>query len=93
MAEKEPELQTREEQIAHAKELYGRGYRNYVVGDFNEAAEDLSRSCELYATLYGDESEEVLILYTYLLYGWIINFHLLHYFNRLPFPTCFMERL
>lgn len=59
MAEQEPELKTREEQIAHAKELYGRGYRNYVVGDFNEAAEDLSRSCELYAQLYGDESEEV----------------------------------
>lgn len=60
MAEKEPELETREEQIARAKELYARGYRNYVVGDFNEAAEDLSRSCELYAKLYGDESEEVL---------------------------------
>lgn len=63
MAEKSPELVTREEKIAQAKELYARGYRNYVVGDFNEAAEDLSRSCELYAELYGDESEEVSCVY------------------------------
>lgn len=59
MAEKAPELITREDKIAHAKELYARGYRNYVVGDFFEAAEDLSRSCELYAEIFGDESEEV----------------------------------
>lgn len=49
MAEKSPDLVTREEKISQAKEYYARGYRNYVVGDFNEAAEDLSRSCELYA--------------------------------------------
>lgn len=60
MAEKSPELVTREEKISQAKELYARGYRNYVVGDFNEAAEDLSRSCEMFATLFGDESEEVI---------------------------------
>lgn len=59
MAENAPELVTREDKIAHAKELYAKGYRNYVVGDFYEAAEDLSRSCELNAELYGDESEEV----------------------------------
>lgn len=50
---------TREDKIAQAKEYYARGYRNYVVGYFNEAADDLSRSCELYAELFGDESEEV----------------------------------
>lgn len=59
MAEKYPDIETREDKIAEAKKFYARGYRNYVVGDFNEAAEDLSRSCELYAELYGDESEEV----------------------------------
>lgn len=59
MAEKATELVAREDKITQAKELYARGYRNYVVGDFNEAAEDLSRSCELYAELFGDESEEV----------------------------------
>lgn len=59
MAEKAPEPLTREEKINQAKEFYARGYRNYVVGDFNEAAEDLSHSCELYAELFGDESEEV----------------------------------
>lgn len=58
MAEQLPKLTSREDKIAQAKELYARGYRNYVVGDFNEAAEDLSRSCELYAQLFGDESEE-----------------------------------
>lgn len=61
MADKAPELETHEDRVAQAKEFYARGYRNYVVGDFNEAAEDLSRSCELYAELYGDESEEVAI--------------------------------
>lgn len=61
MADKSPEELTREDRIAQAKEFYARGYRNYVVGEFNEAAEDLSRSCELYAELYGDESEEVAI--------------------------------
>lgn len=59
MAEKAPELMTREDKIAKAKEFYACGYRNYVVGDFNEAAEDLSKSCELYAEIYGDESKEV----------------------------------
>lgn len=59
MAEKAPELVTREDKISQAKEFYARGYRNYVVGDFNEAAEDLSRSSELFAELFGDESEEV----------------------------------
>lgn len=49
MAEKAPEPMTRDEQIASAKELYARGYRNYVVGDFYAAVDDLSRSCELYA--------------------------------------------
>ncbi|XP_031630764.1 uncharacterized protein LOC116345490, partial [Contarinia nasturtii] len=61
MAEQSPDLVTREEKINQAKDFYARGYRNYVVGDFNEAAEDLSRSCELYAELYGDESEEVAV--------------------------------
>lgn len=59
MAEKAPELITPEDKIAQAKEYYARGYRNYIVGDFNEAAEDLSRSCELYSEIFGDESEEV----------------------------------
>lgn len=59
MAEKAPEPISREDEIAKAKEHYAIGYRNYVVGSFHEAAEELSRSCELYAKLYGDESEEV----------------------------------
>lgn len=61
MADQAPEAETREAQIAQAKELYARGYRNYVVGEFNEAADDLSRSCELYSKLYGELSEQVAI--------------------------------
>lgn len=61
MADKTAEELTRQDRIVQAKDFYARGYRNYVVGEFNEAAEDLSRSCELYAKLYGDESEEVAI--------------------------------
>lgn len=61
MADKAPEELNREDRIVKAKDFYARGYRNYVVGEFNQAAEDLSRSCELYAELFGDESEEVAI--------------------------------
>lgn len=61
MADKAPEELSREDRIVQAKDFYARGYRNYVVGEFNQAAEDLSRSCELYAELFGDESEEVAI--------------------------------
>lgn len=49
MAEKAVDLMTRDEKIASAKDFYARGYRNYVVGDFYVAVEELSRSCELYA--------------------------------------------
>lgn len=61
MVDKAPEELTREYQIVQAKEFYALGYRNYVVGEFTQAAEDLSRSCELFAKVHGDESEEVAI--------------------------------
>lgn len=31
----------------------------FFKGDFNSAVDDLSRSCELFAECFGDESEEV----------------------------------
>lgn len=59
MAEKSAELITREDKINQAKEYYGRGSRNYLVKDYSEAAEDFSRSCELYAELYGENADEL----------------------------------
>lgn len=41
MAEKPEELETREEKLQRAKELFGRGSRNYYVKAYAEAADDL----------------------------------------------------
>lgn len=41
MAEKPEELETPEEKLQRAKELFGRGSRNYYVKAYSEAADDL----------------------------------------------------
>ena len=57
---------TVEEKTAKAKELYGKGCRNYFVKNYTEAADDLSDACELYGEIFGtqgDELGEVYLLY------------------------------
>jgi nuclear autoantigenic sperm protein len=57
---------TVEEKSLKAKELYGKGCRNYYVKNYTEAADDLSDACELYGELFGlqgDELGEVYLLY------------------------------
>lgn len=66
MADKAEDKVTAEEKTLKAKELYGRGCRNYYVKNYSEAADDLSDACELYGLLYGvdgDELGEVYLLY------------------------------
>lgn len=67
MAEKTEIAMTVEEKIIQAKELYGRGRRNYLVKSYYEAADDLSRVCSMYADIYGSNSDELGM--PYLLYA------------------------
>lgn len=65
MAEIAEDLLTAEQKEERAKEYFNRGSRNYLVKDYSEAAEDLSRACECYAEIYGNESEEIALPFLY----------------------------
>lgn len=65
MAEKK-EL-TQEEKVELAKELFTRGSRNYLVKEYSESADDLSRACEMFAEIYGNYADELAM--PYLLYA------------------------
>uniref|UniRef100_A0A182SHL7 Tetratricopeptide SHNi-TPR domain-containing protein n=1 Tax=Anopheles maculatus TaxID=74869 RepID=A0A182SHL7_9DIPT len=59
MAEKSEKLVTKDERISEAKELFGRGSRNYCMKQFADAADDLSECCSIYSELYGPNAEEL----------------------------------
>uniref|UniRef100_A0A182QWV8 Tetratricopeptide SHNi-TPR domain-containing protein n=1 Tax=Anopheles farauti TaxID=69004 RepID=A0A182QWV8_9DIPT len=59
MAEKSETLVTKEERINEAKELFGRGSRNYCVKQYADAADDLSACCSIYSELYGPNAEQL----------------------------------
>ncbi|KFB44649.1 AGAP002782-PA-like protein [Anopheles sinensis] len=67
MAEKSETLVTKEERINEAKELFGRGSRNYCMKQYAEAADDLSACCGIYSELYGPQADECGL--PYLLYA------------------------
>lgn len=58
MAEKSEILVTEEEKMAEAKELFGRGSRNYCMKQYADAADDLSACCTIYSELFGPLSNE-----------------------------------
>uniref|UniRef100_A0A336KEN5 CSON009459 protein n=1 Tax=Culicoides sonorensis TaxID=179676 RepID=A0A336KEN5_CULSO len=58
MAEKPEELETPEDKLQRAKELYGRGSRNYYVKAYSEAADDLSQACAIFADIHGPTADE-----------------------------------
>lgn len=58
MAEKSETLVTKEDKVAEAKELFGRGSRNFCMKQYSEAADDLSACCAIYSDLYGPTSDE-----------------------------------
>uniref|UniRef100_A0A182PDZ6 Tetratricopeptide SHNi-TPR domain-containing protein n=1 Tax=Anopheles epiroticus TaxID=199890 RepID=A0A182PDZ6_9DIPT len=59
MAEKSETLVTKEEKINEAKELFGRGSRNYCMKQYSDAADDLSACCSIYSELYSPSAEEL----------------------------------
>lgn len=67
MAEKSETLVTKEEKVAEAKELFGRGSRNFCMKQYSEAADDLSACCAIYSDLYGPTADECGL--PYLLYA------------------------
>lgn len=67
MAEKPEELETPEEKLVRAKELFGRGSRNYYVKAYSEAADDLSQACAIFASVHGPVADEC--GFPYLLYA------------------------
>ncbi|KXJ83868.1 hypothetical protein RP20_CCG028088 [Aedes albopictus] len=67
MAEKSETLVTKEEKMAEAKELFGRGSRNYCMKQYSDAADDLSACCNIYSELYGPTADECGV--AYLLYA------------------------
>lgn len=44
--------------MAEAKELFGRGSRNYCMKQYSDAADDLSACCTIYSELYGPTADE-----------------------------------
>uniref|UniRef100_A0A1Q3EWA1 Putative histone-binding protein n1/n2 n=1 Tax=Culex tarsalis TaxID=7177 RepID=A0A1Q3EWA1_CULTA len=58
MAEKSETLVTKEDKMAEAKELFGRGSRNFCMKQYSEAADDLSACCAIYSELYGPTADE-----------------------------------
>lgn len=58
MAEKSEALVTKDEKVAEAKELFGRGSRNFCMKQYSDAADDLSACCSIYSELYGPTADE-----------------------------------
>lgn len=58
---------TNDEKAAEAKELFGRGSRNYCMKQYSDAADDLSSCCAIYSELHGPTAVECGV--PYLLYA------------------------
>ncbi|XP_070504361.1 nuclear autoantigenic sperm protein homolog isoform X2 [Chironomus tepperi] len=66
ITKKEYPEKLRAEKILKAKEVYGRGCRNYYVKDYGAAADDFSDATKMYERIYGtngDEIGEVYLMY------------------------------
>lgn len=63
MAEKPEELETPEDKLQRAKEMFSRGSRNFYVKAYSEAAEDLSRACTIFADIHGPSANECAMPY------------------------------
>lgn len=59
MADKSEEIQSIDDKIALAKELYGTGSRSYLVKSYSDAVEDLSKACELFEAIHGHLADEL----------------------------------
>lgn len=63
MAEKPEELETSEDKIQRAKEMFSRGSRNFYVQAYAEAADDLSQACTIFADIHGPTADECAMPY------------------------------
>lgn len=59
MADKSEDIQSIDDKIALAKELYGTGSRSYLVKSYSDAVEDLSKACELFEAIHGHLADEL----------------------------------
>ncbi len=59
MADKSEEIQSIEDKIALAKELYGTGSRSYLVKSYTDAVDDLSKACEMFEAVHGHLADEL----------------------------------
>lgn len=67
MADTPAEKATNEERVTQAKELYGRGSRNFCVKSYSEAADNLSEASSIFADVHGPTADECGL--SYLLYA------------------------
>lgn len=59
MADKSEDIQSIDDKIALAKELYATGSRSYLVKSYSDALEDLSKACEMYEAVHGHLADEL----------------------------------
>lgn len=59
MADKSEDIQSIDDKIALAKELYGTGSRSYLVKSYADAVEDLSKACEMFEAVHGHLADEL----------------------------------
>lgn len=59
MADKNEDIQSIDDKIALAKELYGTGSRSYLVKSYSDAVEDLSKACEMFEAVHGHLADEL----------------------------------
>lgn len=59
MADKSEDVQSIDDKITLAKELYGTGSRSYLVKSYSDAVEDLSKACEMFEAVHGHLADEL----------------------------------
>lgn len=59
MADKSEDIQSIDDKIALAKELYATGSRSYLVRSYSDALEDLSKACEMFEEVHGHLADEL----------------------------------
>lgn len=59
MADKSEDIQSIDDKIALAKELYGTGSRSYLVKSYADAVDDLSKCCEMFEAVHGHLADEL----------------------------------
>ncbi|XP_037025545.1 protein NASP homolog [Bradysia coprophila] len=59
MADKSEDVQSIDDKVTLAKELYATGSRSYLVKSYSDALEDLSKACEMFEIVHGHLADEL----------------------------------